>query len=383
MCIHHITYHLPCGHTTQPPNRLEYCNPVARALQFYHDQPREAARSRRGRCFTLECMKPPQPCGGDRIDFLRNITFVSASPSLTSSNNQADNDNNTAHITIPTTHANSTAPAPLHPYKPPTWTPAMTTLTKSLFASGEDIHSTTLLLETEFPQLTDSIHESWLHHLHSCFHAHGALTFIPSCDLNNDHLAGDVVTQDVPFGCGRVRGPDGGIGEATCGLGWDNGWGGRAWCPFFQGMEMGTGPAGVLGERGAGMSVPERAMAEMWAQWAEWRDLPLWRPSGGFVDDEEPKVQPSAEAERGYYEWPPSGGVAEEGETGDTPENGNESKEQQSTERRSSSPRNAGAAVHGTQTQHARAGSAYSDAEGFCRGSPATFSLSRNGAGEL
>lgn len=202
----------------------------------------------------------------------------------------------------------------------------MTSMAKTLFANGEDVQSVTLLLETEFPVLVDRVQESWLHHLHSCFHAHGALTFVPEQDLDNSHLAGDIVTRDVAWGCGRVGGVDGGgEGEEKCGTGWNNGYrygngNRRGWCPFFHGGEMGTGAAGVtgmIGGLGEGGSLHQRAVGEMHAQARLGRDLPLRKAEGnGSVVEErvpvievvgEEKKEPGRRMGREYI-WPLLGG---------------------------------------------------------------------------
>ncbi|KAL8681348.1 MAG: hypothetical protein Q9186_002557 [Xanthomendoza sp. 1 TL-2023] len=194
MCIHHLTYHAPCGHHMQLRADVVYCNPVFRAIQFYHEQPERPPLER------LDTMKCPQPCGRDLIKLVRNITFV-GNP---------------------------------HDIKPEGWMPCMTTFTKTLLAEGEDVEEVVIILETKYPHLVGKISGRWIHHLRDCFNNHDLLWY-PGEDLHNDDSAGHIVTETVERGCGRLL-----TGDSGCSVGWDNPYGGgKLHCPYILSHETG------------------------------------------------------------------------------------------------------------------------------------------------
>ncbi|KAL8733428.1 MAG: hypothetical protein Q9181_003575 [Wetmoreana brouardii] len=200
MCIHHLKYHAPCGHLTQSPNSVLPCYPVSKALNFYHDQPKEASYGR-GRAFGTDPMRIPEICGASSMDLLRNLMFVGNDRSIT----------------------------------PQGWQPPMTLRLRQLLENGEDARSAIILLETEYPQLVDNISEDWVHHLRQCFHSHGLLHWYLSEDLQNDHLAGDIVTETVTRGCGHFK-----SGDARCFTNWVNPIGGvPAFCPVKWSQDTG------------------------------------------------------------------------------------------------------------------------------------------------
>ncbi|KAL8864386.1 MAG: hypothetical protein Q9174_007373, partial [Haloplaca sp. 1 TL-2023] len=199
MCIHHLKKHLACGHTTQSHNQILNCYPVARALAFYHDQPRLLLERREGRAFTADPMKAPQRCGASLVAHFRPITLVGAIPSI----------------------------------KPAGWLPEMTFRTRDLSENGEDIRSTAVIIETEWPQLQDKVTEQWIHYLRQCFNCHG-LQWSPHQDLHNEHRAGDIITETVEMGCGHY------FGDGRCFVGWVNPFGGGpAYCPVFRSQDTG------------------------------------------------------------------------------------------------------------------------------------------------
>ncbi|KAL8705387.1 MAG: hypothetical protein Q9201_001506 [Fulgogasparrea decipioides] len=214
MCIHHLKYHAPCGHITQSPNSVLPCYPVSKALNFYHDQPKEASYGR-GRAFGTDPMRIPEVCGASSIYLLRNLIFVGNNRSIT----------------------------------PQGWQPPMTLRLRQLLENGEDARSAIILLETEYPQLVDNISEDWVHHLRQCFHSHGLLHWYLSEDLQNDHLAGDIVTETVTKGCGHFK-----SGDARCFTNWVNPiGGGPAFCPVKwsqdTGLEIPQRPDHIPAER--------------------------------------------------------------------------------------------------------------------------------------
>ena len=210
MCIHHIAHHVPCGHTTQPLNHSipSHCLPVTQALDFYHDQPNRALYNREGRCYTLEPMRIPRVCGADSLHSLRTIHDISAL-----SNNSS----------------RSCAPR-----QPKSWHPAMTLFLLDLFRNSEPLPSVHILLETEYPQLSGQVSLDFLNYIQSAFHGHGELFFDPSKDLQNEGLAGDIITFNVNMGCGRTK-----SGDERCLQGWDNMFGGKTVCPHLQAVETG------------------------------------------------------------------------------------------------------------------------------------------------
>lgn len=201
MCIHHITHHTPCGHSTQRINEIVKCYPVTAALDFYHKQPKLASQYGLGRCFTLEPMRMPQNCGARYAHNLRTLTFL----------------------------------GPRRSIKPSGWLPAMTTLARLSIRNGEDAPTTIIMLETEFPHMTDQISNAWIHHLKTCFHAHG-LTWDPQTDLQNAHLAGDIIVVSDARGCGRLS-----TGDPRCFTKWENPHGGgMLYCPWIKVQDAGT-----------------------------------------------------------------------------------------------------------------------------------------------
>ncbi|KAL8782139.1 MAG: hypothetical protein Q9213_005673 [Squamulea squamosa] len=200
MCIHHIKYHAPCGHTKQLTADLVYCDPVARAVKFYRDQPNEAEHGR-GR-FNDNPMKAPQPCGGDLIHFLRNIP-----PGGIIGQDRT--------------------------FAPEGWEPRMTFFVKQLIDRREDSESIVILTETEFPQMVGRVCERWVHHMHECFQ-NPEVIWVPPQDLQNDHFGGNIITETVRRGCGRGK-----TENASCFKGWENPYGGIAVCPFIWTQETG------------------------------------------------------------------------------------------------------------------------------------------------
>ena len=199
MCIHHLKKHLACGHTTQSQQQILHCYPVARALTFYHDQPRLLLERREGRALTADPMKAPQRCGASLVTHFRPVTLVGAVPSI----------------------------------KPVGWLPDMTFRTRELLENGEDIRSTAVIIETEWPQLQDKVSEQWIHYLRQCFHCHG-LQWYRHEDLPNENLAGDIITETVEMGCGHY------FGDEKCFVGWVNPFGGGpAYCPVFRKQDTG------------------------------------------------------------------------------------------------------------------------------------------------
>ncbi|KAL8908303.1 MAG: hypothetical protein Q9171_005511 [Xanthocarpia ochracea] len=200
MCIHHLKFHAPCGHTKQLTEELVYCNPVARALGFYTKQPDEALHHR-GR-FAHNPMKAPQPCGGCYIRFLRNLP-----PSAILGQDRT--------------------------FVPEGWQPKMTIFTRALLDRREDFQSIIILTETEFPQMAGRISERWVHHLFECFQ-NPEVIWAPPQDLQNDHFAGNIITETVQHGCGRSQ-----TGNPSCFEGWKNPYGGIAVCPIIWMQETG------------------------------------------------------------------------------------------------------------------------------------------------
>ncbi|KAL8810336.1 MAG: hypothetical protein Q9200_002656 [Gallowayella weberi] len=194
MCIHHLTYHAPCGHHLQLRADVVYCNPVLRAIKFYHEQPERPPLKR------LDAMKCPKPCGRDSIKLVRNITFVENPQSI----------------------------------KPEGWMSCMTTFTKTLLAEGEDVEEVIIILETEYPQMVDKVSGQWIHHLRDCFNNHD-LRWYPGEDLQNDESAVHIITETVERGCGRLL-----TGDSRCRVGWDNPYGGgKLHCPYILSLETG------------------------------------------------------------------------------------------------------------------------------------------------
>ncbi|KAL8949899.1 MAG: hypothetical protein Q9222_004037 [Ikaeria aurantiellina] len=200
MCIHHITYHAACGHTTQASKNILKCNPVVAALKFYENQRAEFEKEHRGRVLTLTPMKMPQRCGADLVHPMRTIIFVGFPHSLT----------------------------------PKGWHVKMTECVEALLKNGEDTQSIIILLETQYPHMLNQISEQWIHHLRECFQ-NSMLQWRPDEDLHNDHLGGDVVMQIDQRGCSRVTTED-----PRCAKGWRNPYGGTAYCPVLRAQELGV-----------------------------------------------------------------------------------------------------------------------------------------------
>ncbi|KAL8755604.1 MAG: hypothetical protein Q9184_004749 [Pyrenodesmia sp. 2 TL-2023] len=200
MCIHHITHHTPCGHSTQKINEIVKCYPVTAALDFYHKQPKLASQYGLGRCFTLEPMRMPENCGACYAHNLRTLAFLGRSRSI----------------------------------KPEGWLPTMTKLARQSIRNGEDAPTTIIMLETEFPTMSEKISQAWIHHLKNCFHAHG-LTWDPQTDLQNAHLAGDIIVVSDARGCGRLS-----TGNPRCFSKWENPHGGMLYCPWIKVQDAGT-----------------------------------------------------------------------------------------------------------------------------------------------
>ncbi|KAL8889368.1 MAG: hypothetical protein Q9215_003348 [Flavoplaca cf. flavocitrina] len=198
MCIHHISLHTSCGHTTQSASHLVHCRPVDAALEYYNRQP-ELARSGQGR-FANNPMKPPQPCGGRDIRLTRNIVFIGQDRT----------------------------------FVPEGWQVRMTKLLKFLLEKGEDPQSIIILMETEFPDMVDKISEKWVRHVRECLW-NPDIDWSPPQDLQNDGLAGSIITNTVDkLGCGGLS-----SGNPNCFTGWPNPYGGTAYCPFRLAMETG------------------------------------------------------------------------------------------------------------------------------------------------
>lgn len=198
MCIHHLSYHIRCGHTTQSPWSLVHCNPVDAALEYYNRQP-DLARTGQGR-FADNPMKPPQPCGGKDIRLFRTIIFIGQDRT----------------------------------FVPEGWQARMTQLMKYLLEKDEDPQSIVLLMETEFPKMADKISEKWVHHIRDCLR-NPDIDWSAPHDLQNDGLAGSIITSNVNnLGCGSFR-----SGNPNCLAGWPNPYGGMAYCPFKRAVETG------------------------------------------------------------------------------------------------------------------------------------------------
>ncbi|KAL8922671.1 MAG: hypothetical protein Q9208_004984 [Pyrenodesmia sp. 3 TL-2023] len=280
MCIHHITHHTPCGHSTQKINEIVKCYPVTAALDFYHKQPKLASQYGLGRCFTLEPMRMPENCGACYAHNLRTLAFFGRSRSI----------------------------------KPEGWLPAMTKLARLSIRNGEDVQTTIIVLETEFPNMADKISEAWIHHLRNCFHAHG-LTWDPQTDLQNAHLAGDIIVVSDQRGCGRFS-----TGDPRCFNKWENPHGGKLYCPWIKVQDAGTtlalSPDNVSNGPLPGQNEDEKLFEERVCHEMEWQ----WRtfrwegPAPGLPtppDDDEQAVSPSQAPPlcRGSgdndYRWPP------------------------------------------------------------------------------
>lgn len=279
MCIHHITHHASCGHTTQKINDIVKCYPVIKALNFYHDQPNQATQHI-GRCFGLETMRMPENCGASYVHNLRTVTFVGQSRNIT----------------------------------PEGWQPNMTKFARHILRNGEDIITTIMLLETEFPVMTDRISEAWIYHLKDCFHAHG-LSWYPETDLQNHDLAGDIVIVSDHRGCGRFS-----TGDPRCFKAWNNPEGGMSYCPHIarqdKGIPIMTRSVHDTRERlqgnGAEIKFEERVSREMAWQWQTFRwNGPDPGPPFTTIPPSPPETSPiSAPAWRCSsatdYCWPPN-----------------------------------------------------------------------------
>ncbi|KAI4188587.1 MAG: hypothetical protein LQ346_005284, partial [Caloplaca aetnensis] len=123
----------------------------------------------------------------------------------------------------------------------------MTALARLSILNGEDALTTIIVLETEFPHMADAIPSAWISHLAACFHAHGALTWDPATDLQNGHLAGDIVEVADERGCGRA-----GTGNPRCFIRWESPHGGMLYCPWIRVQEGG----GVVGSEDEGALTP-------------------------------------------------------------------------------------------------------------------------------
>ncbi|KAL8747149.1 MAG: hypothetical protein Q9190_000940 [Brigantiaea leucoxantha] len=110
----------------------------------------------------------------------------------------------------------------------------MTLFLLDLFRNSEPLPSVHILLETEYPQLSGQVSLDFLNYIQSAFHGHGELFFDPSKDLQNEGLAGDIITFNVNMGCGRTK-----SGDERCLQGWDNVFGGKTVCPHLQAVETG------------------------------------------------------------------------------------------------------------------------------------------------
>ncbi|KAL8663461.1 MAG: hypothetical protein Q9202_003878 [Teloschistes flavicans] len=193
MCIHHLQYHAPCGHTTQSSSQIVHCYPVTKALEYYHNQPNDFKRGRPGRAITLDPMKNPRICGASSVRALRNIIRVGSGRDIT----------------------------------PEGWQPWMTKRVRKHLENGEDVRGAIILLEAEIPALTNRILEDWIQHLRRCFHNRN-ITWRSPEDLQNDHVGGDIVTGTNPVGCGHFV-----SGDPRCFTNWNNPYGGGpVFCPF-------------------------------------------------------------------------------------------------------------------------------------------------------
>ncbi|KAI4193070.1 MAG: hypothetical protein LQ350_008483 [Teloschistes chrysophthalmus] len=200
MCIHHLKYHTPCGHTTQSSAQILYCDPVAKALEYYHNQPKEFNKGRLGRAITLNPMKNPEVCGSSYVRSLRNIVYVGGGHGIT----------------------------------PEGWQYWMTKRVQQHLQKGEDARSVITLLEEECPALTDQVSEDWIHHLRSCFQNHAVRWRSPE-DLQNEHVGGDIVTGVDGMGCGHFV-----SGNPRCFTKWLNPFGGGpAFCPWKWSQDTG------------------------------------------------------------------------------------------------------------------------------------------------
>ncbi|KAL8689877.1 MAG: hypothetical protein Q9218_004554 [Villophora microphyllina] len=204
MCIHHIKHHAPCGHTTQSAKQVVHCYPVAKALEFYHNQPKEFKRGPgkdiTGRATTLDPMKHPRLCGAPYLRTLRSITHMGNSRGI----------------------------------KPEGWQPYMTHRARQILETGEDTQSAIMLLEAEFPPLMEQVSEDWIQYLRYSFHNDNLTWHAPS-DLQNDHLAGDIVTHTLEMGCGHFL-----SGNPKCFTNWKNPiGGGPAFCPYKWSQDTG------------------------------------------------------------------------------------------------------------------------------------------------
>lgn len=198
MCIHHVSFHTPCGHTTQTATHLVHCSPVTAALTYYNRQP-ELARLGQGR-FGAYPMKAPQPCGGKDIKQFRTIHFVGRDRT----------------------------------FAPPGWQAKMTIFMKCLLQKGEDPQSIIILMETEFPSMVSKISEKWVCHIRDCLR-NPDLRWSPPHDLENSDLAGNIITDYVTVnGCGGFR-----SGNPNCFIGWPNPDDGAAFCAFKRAIETG------------------------------------------------------------------------------------------------------------------------------------------------
>ncbi|KAL9584668.1 MAG: hypothetical protein Q9212_001979 [Teloschistes hypoglaucus] len=200
MCIHHLKYHTPCGHTTQSSAQILYCDPVAKALEYYHNQPKEFNKGRPGRAITLHPMKNPNVCGSSYVRPVRNIIHVGGGHGIT----------------------------------PEGWQHWMTKRVQQLLKNGEDPSSVLTHLEKECPALTDRVSEDWIHHLRDCFRKHAVRWRSPE-DLRNDHVGGDIVTSINGMGCGHFQ-----TGDPRCFKNWLNPFGGGpAFCPWKWSQDTG------------------------------------------------------------------------------------------------------------------------------------------------
>ena len=198
MCIHHVSFHTPCGHTTQTATHLVHCSPVTAALTYYNRQP-ELALLGQGR-FGTHPMKAPQPCGGKDIKQFRTIHFVGRDRT----------------------------------FAPPGWQAQMTMFMKSLLQNGEDPQSIIILMETEFPSMANKISEKWVCHIRDSLR-NPDLRWSPPHDLENGDLAGNIITDYVTMnGCGGFK-----SGNPNCFIGWPNPHDGAAFCRFKRAIETG------------------------------------------------------------------------------------------------------------------------------------------------
>ena len=287
MCIHHFTQYT-CGHTYENIALLIKCYPVIKALEYYHTQPSEAKHNPEARCYTLSPMKHPSPCGATYMHPSRTITLL---------NNPNPNG-----------------------IRPEGWTRAMTLHVRNLFEQGEDVQSIIIILETEYPHLVDRISEVWVHGLQSSFHGHG-LIWQPPSDLQNDHLAGDVITETSTRGCGRPSSsfsspspssPHASNQDANhpCWTKWENGYGGIAYCPFLVAQHLGTPmsftqPNLCSEESGDGIFL-ERVEREKLFQGLKWRHNRMLCDTrdyevGNHPTNHHTPIKPSTST----YEWPP------------------------------------------------------------------------------